>query len=157
MQNQNLIVGCAITAVVFGATGFWGGKIYNSNRFEDTFEGRGIYNQSGRGMMNNRDDQNRNNNKISGNSMNRGGGMIIGEVSSIDGDSLTVKLADGSSKIVVLSKTTSYTISNESSREKLIVGTKVAVMGETTTDGSTTASSVELNPALRGQAVNSVK
>lgn len=158
MKNMNLVIAVVASGVVFGGLGFWGGKFYSSNRIDDNFAGNRINNQNGRGMMTNkRDGQNSNTNKAAGNGMTRGGGMIVGEVSSIDGESMTVKQSDGSSKIIVLTNTTKYTISAESSREKLSVGTKIAVMGETTTDGSTTATSVELNPALRGQVINTTK
>ncbi len=154
MKNINLMVAVVASGVVFGGLGFWGGKIYNANRIDDDFQGRAMYNQDRPGMTNNRNLNSGNGKSGSTNGMVRGGGMIIGEVSSVDGDSINIALADGSSKIILLGSDTTYTISNQSSKDKLTIGTKVAVMGETTSDGSgsTKATSIEINPALRGQA-----
>lgn len=75
--------------------------------------------------------------------------MVSGEVTSKDAESLTVKLPDGSSKIILLSKETTYRLASESSLDKIEVGTKVAVAGNTNSDGTTTAVNVEINPLLR--------
>lgn len=156
MKNINLIVGVVVSGVVCGGIGFWGGSQYNSNKLDQGIYGRRMYDQNGTGMMNNRNKMDRDdkNGAWMGNGMNRGGGMVVGEISSIDGDKITVKLADGSSKLVVLANSTTYTISSDVSKDKLSVGAKVAVMGSDSNDGTTSATSIELNPALRGQAIN---
>lgn len=81
----------------------------------------------------------------------RGGNMTSGEVTSMDDKSMTVKMSDGSSKIVLLSESTTYSMSESTTKDKVTVGSKVAAFGTSTNDGSLTASSIELNPTFRGQ------
>jgi len=78
-----------------------------------------------------------------------GGGQIMGEIISADDKSITVKLADDSSKIIILSSTTSINQASEASVTDLTVGEKVAVFGTTNSDGSVTAQNIQLNPILR--------
>ncbi|MEI6690564.1 MAG: hypothetical protein WCL07_02325 [bacterium] len=80
-----------------------------------------------------------------------GRGAVTGEVTAKDDKSITVKMNDGSSRIVIVGTSTTYSESAEAKADKVIVGSKVAVFGTTTVDGTTTATSIELNPALRGQ------
>lgn len=77
------------------------------------------------------------------------GGAVIGEVVSQDANSLTVKLADGSSKIVNLSGTTTYSKSTAGSVSDLTTGTRVAIFGSSNSDGSVTAQNVSINPMVR--------
>ncbi|EKD67236.1 MAG: hypothetical protein ACD_48C00525G0002, partial [uncultured bacterium] len=51
-----------------------------------------------------------------------------------------------SSKIVVLSGTTTYAKSTDGSQTDLKVGDRVNAFGTTNTDGSVTAQSIQLNP-----------
>ena len=80
-----------------------------------------------------------------------GRGAVTGEVTAKDDKSITIKMNDGSSKIVILGSNITYTESTTAKPESVSIGSKVAVFGTTTADGTTTATSVELNPALRGQ------
>ena len=77
------------------------------------------------------------------------GGQVTGEVSSSDDKSITVKMADGSSKIILLSTTTSIIKSSEASKTDLTVGAKVGVFGQANPDGSVTAQNIQLNPISR--------
>lgn len=73
---------------------------------------------------------------------------ITGEILSSSDTSLTIKLPDGSTKIVLLS---SAPISNTTLATKtdLKVGTKVMAVGTENTDGSLSATSIQLNPLDR--------
>lgn len=77
------------------------------------------------------------------------GGAVIGEIITSDADSITVKLMDGSSKIVNLSKSTTYSKATIGSKSDLATGTKVAVFGSQNSDGSVTAQNVSINPMTR--------
>jgi hypothetical protein len=70
----------------------------------------------------------------------------MGDVVSVDQNSITVKLSDGSSKIVNLTKSTTYSKTDAVSQSDVTNGTKVAVIGATNSDGSVTATRVEINP-----------
>lgn len=75
---------------------------------------------------------------------------VNGEIISMDDKSITVKLQDGSSKIVLLSETTSLSKSTNGSKSDLKTGEKVAVFGTENSDGSVTARNVQLNPQTGG-------
>lgn len=81
----------------------------------------------------------------------RGQGLrpVNGEIISADDKSITVKLQDGSSKIVLLSDTTTVSKSADATKADLKVGEKVATFGTENSDGSITAQNVQLNPTLR--------
>ncbi|MFH1961198.1 MAG: hypothetical protein ABIJ38_03135 [Patescibacteria group bacterium] len=64
---------------------------------------------------------------------------------------MTVKLIDGSTKIVILSDTTKYTKSQDVAKTDLTVGGTVAVIVAPSQDQAVVAETVELNPILRGQ------
>jgi len=79
---------------------------------------------------------------------------VNGEIISQDDKSITVKLQDGSSKIVLLTDTTAINKSAEGSKSDLKPGEKVAVFGQENSDGSVTAQNIQLNPQLRGAGQN---
>lgn len=72
--------------------------------------------------------------------------QTVGEITSLDQDSVTVKLTDGSSKIVFLSDATTINQSVSATREDLQVGTSVAIRGNQNTDGSLICENIEINP-----------
>jgi hypothetical protein len=74
--------------------------------------------------------------------------QTLGEIINTDNQSITVKLVDGSSKIVWLSDSTLINQSVEASVSDLKTGIKVAVHGETNSDGSITGKNIEINPAF---------
>lgn len=76
------------------------------------------------------------------------GGAVQGSILSVDANSITVKLADGSSKIVLFSGSTTYSNTQKAAQTDLKVGSEVAVFGAPNSDGSVTATSVQLNPMM---------
>lgn len=128
-----------LVAIVFGAVGFYGGTLYQKNQtasnsnFGNFAGGAGGRLTGGSGAFG-----------------RRGGmGQTIGTVLTQDANSMTVKLADGSSKIVLLSSTTIYEKSVQASSSDLKLGDRVAVFGTPNTDGSINATNVSLNPIQR--------
>lgn len=137
-SNKNLLVTGLVIVIVAGVA-FYGGMLYQKTQVRSTFgrfarEGR--FGQTQSGMMRN--------------GANRGfGGAVVGDIVSIDNDSLTVKLQDGSSKIVNLSQSTTFSRTETGSRTDLKNGTKVAAIGTSNSDGSITAQNIQINPAFR--------
>jgi len=84
-------------------------------------------------------------------SQRQGTRPINGEIISFDDKSITVKLADNSSKIILLTESTIINKSSEASREDLKKGEKVVAFGTENSDGSITAQNIQLNPILRGR------
>ncbi|HVM91137.1 MAG TPA: hypothetical protein VMU11_04570 [Verrucomicrobiae bacterium] len=143
MKNQ-LIISCVIVAVIFGAGGFYGGMQYaNSQRGAGAARfaaggAAGFQRTGGQG----------------GNAQFRGGqggafagGGASGEVLSKDDKSLTLKLADGGSKVVYLSASTTVSKMDTGSIDDVAQGSNVMVIGSPNADGSVTASMIQLRPA----------
>jgi hypothetical protein len=74
------------------------------------------------------------------------GGAVTGSVLSMDASSLTVKLADGSTKIVLFGGSTTYSNTAAAAQSDLKVGNNVMVFGTPNSDGSVTATNVQINP-----------
>lgn len=76
---------------------------------------------------------------------------VNGEILSADNKSITVKLQDGSSKIVIYSDSTKVNKNSEGSKEDLKVGEQVMVISSQGTDGTVTAQSISVGGnVLRG-------
>ncbi len=144
MQNKNIIFGCLVTAVVVGGASFYGGTIYQKSKITSQFGARG-----NRAFMQGQNGQGGNQRSTGAPAMMGRGGAITGEITAKDDKTLTIKASDGSSRIVILSDSTSYRISTESSLDKIAVGTKVATFGTPNSDGSITATNIEINPIMR--------
>lgn len=144
MKNTNLVIGCMVTAVVVGGVSFYGGTLYQKSKITSQFGARG-----NRNFSQGQNGQAGNQKNPSAPAMMGRGGAVMGEVTAKDDKTLTVKMSDGSSRIVVISDSTTYRISNEANLEKIVVGTKIATFGTANSDGSTTASSIEINPLQR--------
>jgi len=76
------------------------------------------------------------------------GGAVTGSILSMDANSITVKLSDGSSKIVLLSGSTTYSNTASATQSDLKTGSNVAVFGTSNSDGSVTATNVQMNPMM---------
>lgn len=131
--KQNTIILMVILMLVVGAGSFGVGyKVAQAKTAISGFTRNGAPrtgNQSGQNnMMRNR--------------------QTIGEIISLDDKSMTVKMTDGSSRIVLLSSTMTVTQLADAKVADLKIGSKVAVFGTNNTDGSQTATSVELNPRM---------
>lgn len=131
MKNLNIIL--IILIVVAGVGGFAGGVKYQEGKQRSNFK-QFSGNQLG---------------ARTGNGNRQGFRPVNGEIISSDEESITVKLQDGSSKIVLVSDNTAINKADQASRDELKAGTKVAVFGQENSDGSVTAQSIQLNPILR--------
>lgn len=74
------------------------------------------------------------------------GGAVNGSILSVDANSMTVKMSDGSTKIVLLSGSTTYANTVSAQLTDLKVGGTVLVTGTPNSDGSVTATQVQINP-----------
>lgn len=128
MKNNYLVT--IILVIVFAGAGFYGGMQYQkSQRVNFT---RQLGNRPGT-IKNNR------------------GGFrpVLGEIISSDDKSITVKLQDDSSKIILINAKTVINKAQTVDKTELKVGEKVSVFGAENTDGSVTAQNVQLNPTQR--------
>lgn len=72
------------------------------------------------------------------------GGMVGGEIVSKDGQSLSIKLKDGGSRIILFSTSTAITKGTQGSLDDLAVGSQVMAVGTQNKDGSITAKTIQL-------------
>ena len=137
-KNNNLLT-IVIVAILIGGAGFFAGMKYQQSKRPVGFRqfGVGQFN-NGQGMRNG-----------SGNANfpgeRRGFRPINGEITAKDEKSITVKLIDGSSKIVIYSDTTGINKTTVAAKEDLKVGGKVMVIGTEGTNGSITAQTITVN------------
>lgn len=139
MKKNNINVNVAI-GIVCVLIGFVGGNMYGKNHNLNQ-------NKNGYSMM-----QNGQQSQFgrSGNMM-RGvfGGGTAGEIISKDDKSLTLKLRDGGSKIVLFGNSVAISHSVLGAISDLAVGGQVVVNGTTNTDGSVTASTIQIRPEIK--------
>jgi hypothetical protein len=133
MKNMKVVMGVLI--VVSLGLGFFGGMKYQE-------QSKTNVNATGLNRLNGQNSQR------TGRQFGNGGRPVMGEVISVDDKSITVKLDDGSSKIVLTSDKTQYTKSSEGKREDMVKGERVLVNGTDNSDGSVTAQFVSLNPGM---------
>ena len=70
---------------------------------------------------------------------------VRGEVLSKDEKTITVKLSDDSSKIVLFSETTQINKAETATLDDIDIGSQVMVLGQKNQDGSVSARSIQLN------------
>lgn len=74
-----------------------------------------------------------------------GSEAVRGEIIDKDEESITVKLPDDSSKIVLVSENTTVNKATEGSMEDLETGKQVMIFGQTNSDGSVSATNIQLD------------
>lgn len=79
----------------------------------------------------------------------QGSRPVMGEIIAQDDKSLTLKLTDGSSKIVLLGEAATVQKAMVGTQEDLKNGEFVLITGTENEDGSVTAQTVQLNPPQR--------
>lgn len=131
MQKQFPILYTIILCGSIGVAAFVGGTLYQKNQTPRQMMGAFGNRQPG----------------TAGTSLRQNGmGMrpVAGEIISVDETGVTLKLADGSTKIVLIADSINITKANPASRSALIVGEKLNVFGTQNTDGTIKAQSVSV-------------
>ena len=136
-KKSNVLPVVIITLVISGTLGFFGGMKYQQGKTTARFAG--FNNDRGQFMQRN--------GGPSGNGANFQ--PVNGEIINSEDTSITVRLQDGSSKIVLLSDSTSINKAESGLKEDLKTGEKVMVIGTSNSDGSVSAQSIQLNPPER--------
>lgn len=150
MKNKNLLTMLIVSVLCLGI-GFFAGTKYQPAKktaFVNQFNQRGGRDQQGAGTA-------RPGAQMAGSGRAQVMRPVMGEITSSDGKSLTVKMIDGSSKIVMISSSTQINKALVAKVEDLKTGEKVSVFGNTNPDGSVTAQNIQLNPPMPNQATPS--
>jgi hypothetical protein len=134
-MSKTIIIS-TILVVLTGVGGFFAGTKYQASQRPNfaSFRG-GDGNQFQRGTGGNRS----------------GFRPVAGSIISSTDTSITVQIAGGGSKIVLLTDKTEINQATTATKADLKTGTAVAVFGTDNSDGSVTAQSVQINPMFRGQ------
>lgn len=134
MQQKNLIAPLIVAAVVVGGGSFYGGMQYQKSQRPAQQSQRGGGNgQRGPGGL-------------GGVRGGMGGGFISGEVLAKDTQSITIKLRDGSSKIVFFASSTAVGKMDAGTITDVLKGSQVTIIGATNSDGSITANNIQIRP-----------
>jgi hypothetical protein len=130
MNSKILMV---IVVIVVAGAAFYGGMQYQKSKVSSFAGGQAGYRQR------------------MGQGQSAAFRPVRGDVLSIDSNTMTVKLQDGSSKIVILSGSTTYMKEASATMDDVKVGSAVMVTGTSNSDGSVTAQSVQTGnlPAMR--------
>ena len=136
-MKQQHILSMIFVAILIGGIGFFAGMQYQKmqrGQMIEQLSGGRTQMQGGQGRM----------------VQKNGQSPVLGEITSQDDTSLTVKLPDGSSKIVILSQTTAINKQAAGSIGELKIGENIMVVGSSNADGSVTAQNIQLNQQIRG-------
>lgn len=124
-MNKNILVTVIIVLAV-GAAAFFGGMQYQKAQVTSSVHVGG---RQGAGRL--------------------GGRPTLGQVISQDSTGFTIKLADGSSKIILVAGSTMFVKTSTASTSDIKTGDKIMVFGTANSDGSTTATNIQINPPQR--------
>jgi len=135
VKSKNNLIIIILIVVIVGAGAFFAGMKYQESK---SIGQRQLTFGQGSGRIGNGQG-----------GFNRGMRPVAGEIISSDANSLTVKMQDGSTRIVILSEKTEINKAEKTSKENLKTGQQVAVFGTENSDGSVTAQNIQLNPQFR--------
>ncbi len=127
MKNKNLIVIGAIALLVGGGIGFFAGTKFQQNKATSQRSQNGNF---GGRMM--------------GGRFGANGMAVRGQIISTDKNSITVKMQDGSTKIVILGSSTMVGKTTTGSVSDLTNGSTIIAFGATNSDGSVTAQNIQV-------------
>lgn len=140
MKKNNLVMILAV-ALMVGVIGFVGGMQYQKSKTVKNIQGFGnlrgeVVQQKGNGSQ----------------VGNRTGTFrpVSGEIVDMDGTSITVKIQDGSTKILIYSTSTVVNKTSDGSIADLSIGDTISVVGQESSQGTITAQTISLGGGMFG-------
>ncbi len=147
MKDQKTYLMAAVAVVIVGAVSFYGGIHYQKIRGGFGQENFSQARESA--MFGGRNGSGKNSQGMRGGMM--GNRPVNGEVISQDATSITVKMPDGSSKILIVSDKTVFNKQTEATKTDLKVGDTVTAFGTANSDGSITVENIAIGGMLFGK------
>lgn len=133
MQNKK-VIGIVVIILVAGLS-FWGGMMLAGKNIKAAATSRqNSFAQNGGARGD------------AGMRIGASGGLVSGQILSKDNTSITVQLNNGGSKIVFFSPTTKIEKTIDGSAVDAIIGKSVMINGTTNSDGSVSATSIQIRP-----------
>ncbi len=133
---KKIILAVVITALVAGGSAFYFGMKYgekNSGAKAPAFSAGSDFRNRGEGTA-----------------VGPGLGFLSGEVLAKDEKTLTIKTADGGSKIVFFSDSTRFLKTSEATIDEIEIGEQVVINGKQNSDASYTAQTIQLGSLDKG-------
>lgn len=140
-MDRKMIVAVLITAIVFGAVGFGGGMMIGKKSASPGVSGRMMGANGTPGGFPGQDAQSGGGNFSTGN-------VAVGKVTDKDDKSFTLKLADGSTRVVYYSSSTTFSKTETVTAGDVSVDTTVSAMGTATSGGDLTATRVTIGEGI---------
>lgn len=125
-MNNKIIIFSIVALLIGGGVGFFGGMQYQKNQLPT-----GNFRTGGNAGA-----------RRFGNGAN--GSVIRGQVISKDNNSITIKLQDGSTKIVIVGSSAMIAKSTLGTADDIANGNNVTVFGTANSDGTVTAQNVQV-------------
>src|SRR3989344_2739201 len=163
---KKTIINILVVAIVVGGAAFYGGMKYaQSKNSKGDFSARGGSALGGQNLRNLSPEERQTRLQEMGvygggfRGGRTGGGaggdsVSFGEILSKDDKSITLKLRDGGSKIVFFPESVEVSKFVSGNKDDLEIGKTVSVNGKANQDGSLTAQSIQIRPAVLEQAQN---
>jgi len=139
MKNKNEIIIAGVVIAV-AVAGFCGGVLYQKNQTPRLGKGFG----SGAGIPESAASN------ITRRSGGLQGGFTSGDIISKDNNNITLKMRNGSTRIILYSDSTQISKQTSGTVDDLAVGASVMVTGNSNADGSVSAQTISLRPANSG-------
>lgn len=133
MKKNSIIVIVIVIVIVVGTGAFYGGMVYGKSQKGNAFNPGRLQG-------------------FNGNSAQRGmrqganGNFVNGEILSLDDKSITVKIPNNGSKIIFYSQSTAVSKTVDGTISDLKVGDNIMATGDSNTDGSVTAKTIQIRP-----------
>jgi len=129
------IISIAIAIVVIGGS-FYGGMLYGQSKKSMSFGPQDFQRNTAGNFQ-------------KGTVKESVAAIFNGEVTAKDEQSLTLKMADGSSKIIFFSASTKISKMAEGSASDVEIGKQIMATGTKNSDGSYTAATIQLSPRVQ--------